>query len=238
MHQEKCMKWRGIWPVNQTAISGVQVLSGLRQSMPSSSIASCARVRQTVPSVACGQMNRPRSQALGKQAQTVSIEPEKFDHVTSTATKNEDMSGERLLFENRLHLCTQAVETTPQIRHTGSNPYPRSGAKLDHWSRLSRTERNSAGSAPLSTLIIATPGNSMWIAPPAVGRSFVPLACASIEASLDADTVTGSNAADVAMGSASSPLSKARRHLNTWFALECGKLPDRSAAKLVPSVSS
>jgi len=44
--------------VNQTAICGFQVLSGLRQSMPSSNIESCARDRQTVPSVACGQMKR------------------------------------------------------------------------------------------------------------------------------------------------------------------------------------
>ena len=60
-------EYRGISLVNQTAISGVQVLSGLRQSMPSSSIESCARVRQTVPSVACGQMNRPRSNRLANR---------------------------------------------------------------------------------------------------------------------------------------------------------------------------
>jgi len=60
-------EYRGISLVNQTAISGVQVLSGLRQSMPSRSIESCARVRQTVPSVACGQMNRPRSRRLANR---------------------------------------------------------------------------------------------------------------------------------------------------------------------------
>ena len=38
--------------INHTAISGVQVLCGRRQSMPSSNIDNCARVRQTVPSVA------------------------------------------------------------------------------------------------------------------------------------------------------------------------------------------
>jgi hypothetical protein len=43
-----------------TAICGVRVLSGRCQSMPSMSIESCARVRETVPSVACGQMKRPR----------------------------------------------------------------------------------------------------------------------------------------------------------------------------------
>ena len=47
--------------VTYTAICGVHVLSGLRQSMPSMSIDSCARVRETVPSFACGQMKCPRS---------------------------------------------------------------------------------------------------------------------------------------------------------------------------------
>src|ERR1035438_10515895 len=35
--------------------------------MPSSNIESCARVRQTVPSVACGQINRPRSRRLANR---------------------------------------------------------------------------------------------------------------------------------------------------------------------------
>jgi hypothetical protein len=41
-----------------TASSGVRVLLGLRQSMPSSNIDNRARVSDTVPSVACGQMKR------------------------------------------------------------------------------------------------------------------------------------------------------------------------------------
>ena len=61
--------------VTYTAICGVQVLSGLRQSMPSISIDSCARVRETVPSFACGQMKRPRSKALREQTETVFIGP-------------------------------------------------------------------------------------------------------------------------------------------------------------------
>lgn len=47
--------------VTYTAICGVQVLSGLRQSMPSMSIDNCARVSATVPSLACGQTDRSRS---------------------------------------------------------------------------------------------------------------------------------------------------------------------------------
>jgi hypothetical protein len=45
-------------------IAGCQVLSGLRQSIPSSSIESCARVKETLPLSACGHTNRPRSSLL------------------------------------------------------------------------------------------------------------------------------------------------------------------------------
>jgi hypothetical protein len=40
---------------------GSHVRSGRRQSMPSSSTDNCARVRETVPLVACGHTKRPRS---------------------------------------------------------------------------------------------------------------------------------------------------------------------------------
>jgi hypothetical protein len=39
-----------------TASSGAMVRTGLRQSMPSSSIESCARLSETAPCSACGQM--------------------------------------------------------------------------------------------------------------------------------------------------------------------------------------
>ena len=100
-------------------------------------------------------------QTLGKQTKAVAIKPEKLDHVAPSSAKDKDMAGERLLLQHRLHLRTQAVETTPQVRHPGSDPDPRSRAKIDHLRRLSRTERNNAGSAPHSTLIIARPGISM-----------------------------------------------------------------------------
>ncbi len=44
--------------------SGRHVRFGIRQSMPSSSIASCAEVRLILPSFAAGQTNRPRSNRL------------------------------------------------------------------------------------------------------------------------------------------------------------------------------
>jgi hypothetical protein len=47
-----------------TAMLGAAVRIGLRQSMPSSSIESCARLSETTPLSACGQTNRPRSRRL------------------------------------------------------------------------------------------------------------------------------------------------------------------------------
>jgi hypothetical protein len=71
------------------------------------------------------------------------------------------MSGERLLFEHGLYLRTQSIESTTHVGHAGRQPYLRSRAQFDHLRKLARIDRNSDGSAPLSTLIMARPGNSM-----------------------------------------------------------------------------
>jgi hypothetical protein len=63
-HPQKPHEYRGILLINYTASSGVQVRCGCRQSIPSKSIDSYARVKETVPSLACGQTNRPRSSRL------------------------------------------------------------------------------------------------------------------------------------------------------------------------------
>jgi hypothetical protein len=47
------------------------------------------------------------------------------------------------------------------IGHAGGQPYLRSGAQIDHLRKLSRINLSNAGSAPLSTLIMALPANSM-----------------------------------------------------------------------------
>jgi hypothetical protein len=48
-------------PANYPAVSGRQVRCGVRQSMPSSNIANCAGVTETLPSAGDGQTKRPRS---------------------------------------------------------------------------------------------------------------------------------------------------------------------------------
>jgi hypothetical protein len=71
------------------------------------------------------------------------------------------MAGEWLLLERVLHLRTQPIEATAQIRHAGRKPDLRPGWRLGHLLKLSRINRTNEGSAPLSTLITARPASSM-----------------------------------------------------------------------------
>jgi len=141
------------------------------------------------------------------------------------------VSGERLLLQNGLYLRVQAVESAPHVGHAGGDPDLRSGAQLDHLRRLSRIVRNNVASAPLSTLIVARPGNSRWIEPPHTGSCFVSTWPEATAAAQGADTVTGSKAAAGAAGSANSPLLKALRHAKTWLAFTpCARATDATLA--------
>src|SRR5215469_16147004 len=62
---KKIAQWKTAAPY--TAICGACVRTGRRQSIPSSNIESCAGVRDTVPLVAWGQMNRPLSNLLANK---------------------------------------------------------------------------------------------------------------------------------------------------------------------------
>src|SRR5215471_21510002 len=61
LHTDCAQKSVQIHPRIYTDNCGSHVRSGRRQSIPSNSIDNCARVRETLPSVACGQTKRPRS---------------------------------------------------------------------------------------------------------------------------------------------------------------------------------
>jgi len=100
-------------------------------------------------------------QTFCKQAQTVAIEPQTLNDVSSPAPKDEDMTGERLLLQDGLNLRTESIEAATKISHASSQPDLGPCGKMDHLRRLSRTQRKSAGSAPLSTLIIARPDSSI-----------------------------------------------------------------------------
>src|SRR5271165_1738496 len=129
-----------------------------------------------------------------------------------------DMAGERLLLYDGLNLCTKSIEAPAHIGHAGSKPDPGPCGKMDHLRRLSRTQRNSAGSAPASAVMFALPGNSTWMAPPLHVRSPADSSVGSGMASIAAEIATGSNAVALPATSPNWPLSNKRRHLKTWFA--------------------
>src|SRR5260370_33421784 len=104
------------------------------------------------------------------------------------------MTGEWLLFEHSLHRRTQALKATAHVGNTCGDPDPCSCTQLDHWRRLSRIVRSKEPSAPFSTLIVARPGNSMWIAPVGAAASGPIGADNAIPASkLVASPTTGTN---------------------------------------------
>src|ERR1700738_3106157 len=112
------------------------------------------------------------------------------------------MPGEGLLFEHSLHLRTQALKATAHVGHTCGNPDPCSCTQFDHWRRLCTIDRNKEPTAPFSTLIVARPGNSMWIAPVgAAGSGHTGADNATPASKLVAETTTGNN--DVADSPAS-----------------------------------
>jgi hypothetical protein len=100
-------------------------------------------------------------QSLGKKAETIAIPPQQLYDVASPSAERENMAREWLLLERVLHLRAQPIEAATEIRHAGRNPDLRPGWRLDHLRRLSRINRTSEGSAPLSTLIVTRSSSSM-----------------------------------------------------------------------------
>ena len=101
---------------------GSHVRSGRRQSMPSSSIDNCARVSETVPLVACGHTNRPRSSRFANKHN-----PSPSYHRTLIRSprrpRNTNTCPENGLCSNlRLHQRAQPGET----RAASRSPLPQS----------------------------------------------------------------------------------------------------------------
>ena len=95
------------------------------------------------------------------KTKAISVPPETLNHVASPATKYKHMIRERLLLKYRLNLGAEPIKAARHVGHAGGDPDLGPGRKLDHFCKLSRTARTSDRSAPLSTLIMARPGNSI-----------------------------------------------------------------------------
>src|SRR5579864_7426450 len=92
-------------------------------------------------------------QALGKQAEPVSVEPKQFNQVATTAAKNEHLAGKWVLLERRLHLGAQPHKAAPQVGHAGHDPDTCAGG--NHARSASSTIRTRMGSVLPSIRICA-----------------------------------------------------------------------------------
>ena len=97
------------------ATVGAHVRLGMRHSMPSSNIDSCAGVSVTVPSL----RDRPREaallQPLGEQAEALAVPVQNLDQVAAPAAEHEQVARERLLLQHLLRQHRQAVEALPHV---------------------------------------------------------------------------------------------------------------------------
>jgi hypothetical protein len=96
-------------------IIGCQLRAGRLQSMPSSSIDSCAAVNETTPPSACGQTKRPRLQPLGEQTQAIAAPPQQLDPIASAAAEDEDVSRKRILGQLGGDLRGQPIEALAHV---------------------------------------------------------------------------------------------------------------------------
>ena len=92
----------------------------------------CAGVNETVPLVACGQMNLPRSSLFANRHSpspsnhNILIRSPRRPRNTNTCPEN------GFSLQRRLHHPTQSRKTTPQIGHSCGDPDPRSCWQTDH----------------------------------------------------------------------------------------------------------
>src|SRR5437762_2514810 len=100
-------------------------------------------------------------QPLRQQAQAITVEPQHLHHVAATATKDKDMTRQRLLLEHALYLSAQAMKAAAHIGYACRNPDARACGKRNHGIRLFSTAWISAASTVPSTLTSARPGNSI-----------------------------------------------------------------------------
>ena len=160
-------------------IAGRHVFCGIRQSMPSISIASCARLRLILPSSAQGQTNRPRSRRLvNKHAPWPSHplpgsaclharEGDQLDLIPAPSSEQKQMAGERIARQNLFGLCRQPVKPAPHIRHTRSQPDLRIRQYRDHAASPRASSSTKPASAPSLTRSLRPFSNviSIWGGP-------------------------------------------------------------------------
>ena len=127
---------RRVHPAAQAAIrprvAARACARGMRQSMPSSSIDSCAGVSDTLPDVGLRPDEAAALESLGQQHQALAVEPQHLEDVAAAAAEDEDVAAERVLGERGLHQRGQAVEALPHVGVAGGEPHARARGQADH----------------------------------------------------------------------------------------------------------
>jgi hypothetical protein len=138
----------------QIANGDSPVRIGRRQSMPSSSIESWARVSATVPLSAFGQMKPAALQPLREQTAAVTIEPNHLDQIATAPAENENMAGERILFQHGLHQRTNGSRWNDGLLRFFGNAH----RQQPRGTRNRRTESSGAiQPTPLKPWLALTP---------------------------------------------------------------------------------
>ena len=140
-----------IFTPDYPAFKGRHVRCGMRQSMPSSSIASCADVRQTLPSLAAGQTNRPRSGRL-ENRQAPWLSHQIILSKSPRRPRNTNRWPENILCQNLLG-CRQSIETPPHVCHARRQPDPCVAWHGDHEESPFNKRANISASKPPSAII-------------------------------------------------------------------------------------
>ena len=150
-------------------------------------------------------------QALGKEAQAVTIPPQQFDEIATPATEDEDVTTEGISAQPLLGDSCQTIEAPAHVGHPGGEPDARSRRQADHRGRrvVSTVCRTSRSTRPLREMR-ARP-SSMSIRPGGDSST-------DDRAGSSGMTVTGRSdgalSATVVLA-----MGNCRRHLCSWLAL-------------------
>ena len=205
-HLQKPHEYRGIMLRHSDGNSpAVQVLRGrfANRCLPSKHRQAARGVRRTVPLSSLRPDEAASLQSLGRTG----TDRRRRTRDSFTMSPRRPAETRRRVRRMAVRCSTVCTWRTRVHRSRGACRSPRQPIqifvpvrKFDHLRRLSRIERNSAASAPLSTLIAARPGSSIWIEPEVLGllaRRQAALQARSRGGSRDG---TPSQAADAARG--------------------------------------
>src|ERR1700757_2613548 len=103
-------------------------------------------------------------QSFREKTKAIARPPQKFNQITASPTKYENVTRKWVLLQRRLHHATQPRKSSSQIGHSCGDPDSRSCRQSDHPTRHSKTVRSASASTlpvtrtcPFASLISMVP---------------------------------------------------------------------------------